>query len=334
MAKKMKEADMNLYYMDYGQVQKESKKSNVERKKAKERQKRIKQNRGMEEDDFDLNTETVIQMTNKNKIKKEEEQRKRLTQEERKRKKKNRRIKFLLKTILLLGIIIGGIAFAIISPIFNMKEIQVLGNEQVSKETIVSLSGLKTEENIFRFGIFKVMSNIKENAYIERVKIHRKIPSTVQIEVEERKHNYSIDFLGKYAYINTQGYILEIAEDSKQKVILQGIETPEEQMVVGSRLNNEDLEKLEDVIKIINATKEYELDTKVTNIDMSDKNEYSIYLEEEGKKVHLGSSSNLSNKMLYVNAIIEEEKGKAGEIFANGDLNNKFRVYFRESLNV
>lgn len=334
MAKKMKEADMNLYYMDYGQAQNKSKRNNAERKKAQERQKRIKQNKEMKEDDFDLSTETVIQMTNKNKVKKEEEQRRRLTQQEKRRKKRNRRIKFFLKMFLLLGIIAGGIAFAMISPIFNMKEIQVVGNEQVSEETIISLSELKTGENIFRFGVFKVIGNLKENAYIEKVKIHRKIPSTVQIEVEERKHNYSVDFLGKYAYINTQGYILEIAEDSKQKVILQGIETPEEQVVVGNRLNNEDLEKLEDVIKIINATKEYDLDTKVTSIDMSNKNEYSIYLSEEGKKVHLGDSSNLSNKMLYVNAIIEQEKGKAGEIFANGDLNNKFRVYFRESLNV
>lgn len=334
MTKKIKEADMNLYYMDYGQVQEQGKKSNEAKKKAKERQKRIKQNKIRQEDDFDLGTETVIQMTNKNKRKKEEEQRRRLTQEERKRKKRNKKIKILLKMILLLGIIIGGIAFAMISPIFNIKEVQILGNEQVSAETIISLSELKTEENIFRFSVFKVANKIKENAYIEKVKIHRKIPNIVQIEVQERKHKYSIDFLGKYAYINTQGYILEIADDSKQKVILQGIETPEEQVVVGNRLNTKDLEKLEEVIKIINATKEYELDTKVTSIDMKNKNEYSIYLEEEGKKVHLGDSSNLSNKMLYVNAIIQEEKGKMGEIFANGDLNNKFRVYFRESLNV
>ena len=59
-----------------------------------------------------------------------------------------------------------------------------------------------------------------------------------------------------------------------------------------------------------------------------------MYIEQEQKKVHLGDNTNLSNKILYVNAIIEQEKGKAGEIFANGDLNNKFRVYFRENLNV
>ena len=53
-------------------------------------------------------------------------------------------------------------------------------------------------------------------------------------------------------------------------------------------------------------------------------------LEEENKKVHLGDSTNLSNKMLYVMAIIEAEKGKQGDIFVNGDLNNKFQPYFRE----
>ena len=84
----------------------------------------------------------------------------------------------------------------------------------------------------------------------------------------------------------------------------------------------------------MNVTKEYELQEKITSINIANKNEYSIYLEEEKKRIHLGDNSNLSNKMLYANAIIEKEKGKAGEIFANGELNNKFKVYFRESLNV
>ena len=90
--------------------------------------------------------------------------------------------------------------------------------------------------------------------------------------------------------------------------------------------------KLEDVIKILDSANENGLDGKVTSIDISNKNEYSIYIEEENKKVHLGDSTNLSNKMLYVMAIIEAEKGKQGDIFVNGDLNNKFQPYFREKV--
>ena len=138
--------------------------------------------------------------------------------------------------------------------------------------------------------------------------------------------------MGKYAYINTQGYILEISEDSKGMPVIQGATTNEEEITPGNRLNNEDLSKLEQVIRIMNATKDSGLDGQVTSIDISDENNYSIYLNEEKKRVYLGDGNNLSNKMLYVQAIIEQEKGKEGEIFLNGDLNSGFNPYFREKV--
>lgn len=333
MAKKSKEANMNLYYMNNGQAKTETIDEMMKRKKSKEREKRIKENKKKQiENDFDLETETVIKMTNKNNIKKQEEKRKAITKQERKRKKRNKKIKFFLKLILIIGLIVGGTVFALTSPIFNIKDIKILNNSQVPSDTIISLSGLKTEENIFKFYSMNIVKKIKENPYIENVKIHRKIPSTIEIEIEERIAKYSVDYMGKYAYINTQGYILEISEDSKALPIIQGITTNEEEVVPGERLSNEDLIKLEDVIKIMNSAKENGLDEKVTSIDISNKNNYSIYLSEEKKKVHLGTSNNLSNKMLYVVAIIEQEKEKEGDIYVNGDLNNKFQPYFREKV--
>lgn len=281
---------------------------------------------------FDLDTETVIQMTNKNKIKKEEQKRKVLTKKERKRKRKIKRIKFFLKLILFVGLASGTIIFALTSPIFNIKDIKVINNNQVQADTIISLSELKREDNIFKFYGKNVVNKIKENAYIENVKIHRKLPSTIEIEVEERTPKFSVDYMGKYAYINTQGYILEIAETNNEMTIIQGATTKEEDIQPGNRLCNEDLSRLEETIKILNSANENNLEGKVTSIDISDKNEYSIYIESEKKRVHLGDSTNLSNKMLYILAIIEKEKDKEGDIFVNGDLNNKFQPYFREKV--
>ena len=215
---------------------------------------------------------------------------------------------------------------------FNIKEIKVLENNQISVDTIISLSGLKTEENIFRFWKEKVIFEIKENPYIENIIIHRKLPDKVEIIVEEREAVYSVDFMGKYAYINTQGHILEISEDNRKLPIIFGVSTEEENIAPGNRLNTEDLIKIEDVIKIMSSAKENNLDKKVTSIDISDKNEYSIYLEEEKKKVYLGDNKNLSNKMLYVVSIMEQEKEKEGDIYVNGDINNKFQPYFREKV--
>lgn len=330
---KNKQKEINFLYMDQEQQQRESIDEMMKKKKAKEREKRIKENNKKQiEDKFDFETETVIQMTNKNKIEKDRKEQKEAIKLEQKRKKRNKRIKNILKVLLMLLIVIGGITFAMVSPIFNIKEIKVIDNEQISSDTVISLSELSSNQNIFRFNKLQVENNIKTNPYIENVEIHRKIPNTVEIKVTERVHSYSVSFMGKFAYVNTQGYVLEISEDSKGKIIIYGTSTNEEEITLGSRLNSEDLNKFSDVIKITDIAKENGLLEKITSIDISNKNDYIIYMENEQKSVHLGDNTNLSNKMLYVLAILEKEQGHAGDIFVNGDLNNKFQPYFREKL--
>lgn len=312
----------------HGQAQKE----NFNNKKIKEREKRIREkNKRDINNKFDIETEKLIEMTNKNRIKKEEQRIKAINIKEKKKQKRNKRIKLFLKIFIFVALIGGAIVFVLTSPIFNIKEIIVLNNSQVPSETIISLSGLKVEENIFKFHSGIVSNNIKENPYIEEVKIDRKIPNKIEITVKERTPTYSVDYMGKYIYINNQGYFLEISDDNKSLPIIYGIETNEEEIEPGKRADNNDLESLEDIIKIMDAANEKGLKDKVTSIDISDKNDYIINIEEKGKKVHLGNISNLSNKMLYVIAIMEQEE-KEGEIFVNGDLNNKFQPYFREKV--
>mgnify|MGYP005794199869 CR=1 FL=1 len=332
MSKRRQEELNNFLYIQE-EKQKETIEELMRKKKNKEREKRIKQNNQKRNDDkFDLETETVIQMTNRNKEKQQEKEKRQAMQLERKRKRRNKKIKSIIKVIMLILIIGGGIVFTMTSPIFNIKDIKVLNNAQVPSETIVSLSGLVTNQNIFRFSSSSIKDKIKENPYIEIVEVHRKIPNTIEIEVQEREHNYNVSYMGKYAYINTQGYILEISEDNKAKPIIYGTSTSEEEISPGKRLNNDDLEKLEDIIKITNIAKENNIYDKITSIDISNKNDYIIYMEQEQKNVHLGDNSNISNKILYVSAILEQEKEHAGDIYVNGDLNNKFQPYFREKL--
>ena len=239
MPKKTKE--INPYFIESDKEQ-ETIEEMMKRKKQKEREKRIKQRKQEElkkdekDEKFELDTDSVINMTNKNKIKKDEEQRKKISKQEKKRRKRIKKIKFFLKIFLLIGIIVGSCVFAFTSPIFNIKNINVVNNVTIPSDTIISLSGLKTDENIFKFYKGNVIQKIKENPYVENIEIHRKLPSTVEIDVTERVATYNIDYMGKYAYINTQGYILEISEDSKNMPIIQGATTKEEEIVPGKGL--------------------------------------------------------------------------------------------------
>ncbi len=330
MSKRARE-DMNLYHFNNGQE--ETIDDMMKRKKAKERERRVEQKKAHTlENEFDFDTETVIGMTNKNRIKNEEQKRKEFAKKQRKRNKKLRIIKNILKFILFVGLISGAIAFATCSPIFNISEIDVINNNKLSSDTIISLSEISKDENIFKFLSSKAEEKIKQNAYVESVKIKRIIPNKVQIQIEEREPKFCIPILGQYAYINTQGYILEIAQNELNLPAIYGMSTAEENIVAGNRLNEDDLNSLENILKIMSVMKDNELYDKVTNIDISNKNDYSIYMQEEKKTIHLGDTSNLSNKMLYIIAILDKEKDVEGDIYANGDLNKNFKVYFREKL--
>lgn len=304
----------------------------INKKKAKEREKRIKQRKIEQKTQFDFDTETVIGMTNKNNQNKHQEVQKRITKKQAQIERKKKKIKRIIKLTTLFLLIIGGIIFALVSPIFNIKEIQVNNNNQIAKETIVSLSQLQAGQNLFMFNKNKVEREIKTNPYVESVSIKRKIPNTIEITIEERNRNYNVEFLNGYAYINNQGYILEISEQKLDLQVIIGISTEQEQIVEGNRLNTEDLGKLGTVIQIMNICNNYELDQKVSTIDITSKSDYIIYMEDEKKTIHLGDESNLSNKMLYVPTILNENKGKEGAIYVNGDINNNFKPRFKEKV--
>ncbi len=62
------------------------------------------------------------------------------------------------------------------------------------------------------------------------------MPNTVEIKVTERVAQYAVNYNGQYAYINTQGYILEIAHTSNNMPIIQGATTKEDEFKPGKRL--------------------------------------------------------------------------------------------------
>lgn len=266
-------------------------------------------------------------------IKEEFEEDSRLIKKRELSKKRRKLIFRIIKIIVLLGIIIGGIIFAMVSPIFNIKDITVSGNSKISSETIISLSGLKLEQNIFNFRTSQIVDSIKQNAYIDTVNISRKIPDKIEIGVIERKTTFMLKYGNAYVYINNQGYMLEVTSEEGDYPIITNYSTPEEQIKEGNRLCVEDLEKLNDVLKIMEAasSNDGKIRDLITQINIEDKSNYILTLEKEKKQIYLGDVSNLSAKMLWLATFLKEENNNEGIIFMNFDLNTT-QPYFREKV--
>lgn len=254
----------------------------------------------------------------------EEERRRR-----QKREKRFRILKIILKILLLFAIIIGILLFLFISPVFNIKNINVQGNNKINAEAIESLSKINMDENIFRFSSKQVAENVKENAYIDSVEVRRKIPNTVEIIVTEREAKYQLEYGNAFVYIDGNGNILEISNENANLPIIRGYSTTQEGIQVGNKLIDEDCNKLLTVEKFLRAAKSNEIHDIITYVDISNDNDYKFELPSKGKVAYLGNDTNINDKILTLKEILTREEGKNGQIFINDS--NKM-PYFRENV--
>lgn len=235
----------------------------------------------------------------------------------------------IAKYLMLIALFITLIVVTMFSPLFNIKSIVVTGNNKITQNEIISLSQVQLEENTYKINKYKVKQRIKENAYIEDVTIKRKLPSELQISIVERQVAFMIEYGASFVYIDNQGYILEISENKLELPILQGIQTESAQFEAGKRLEIEDLQKMNTVLKIMEIAKNNDISNIITRIDIEDEENYKIIFETKEKTAYLGDNSNLNTKILTIKAILEKNEGIAGEIFVNMDLNTNYPI-FRE----
>ena len=243
-----------------------------------------------------------------------------------KAKKKRKKVFRTIKVLLLIGVILGGTIYFLLSPIFNITEINVSGNSKISSEEIISLSGIQKNENTFKINKKTVKDKIRENPYIDTISIKRTLPDSITIYVTERVATYRINKANTYMLINNQGYMLEITDEENNLPIITGLQTTDEEIQEGNRLCVEDLEKLEDVLKISESAKTNELYSLITEIDISEKDNYKLVIPSEKKIIHLGDTSKLPVKMGYIISIMEKEKDE-GEILVNTDLENEGAIF-------
>ena len=298
-----------------------------EKKKPKNKNKK---NLNNNKEKQDIKKENIRPNPNKVKLKAKE---KKMSPKQILAKKKRQAVFRLVKWTSLVLIIIGAIIFTIMSPIFNVKNIKVEGNSYLSEEQVISLSRIEIENNMFKYNKKEIIKNIKENAYIENVEVKRSIPDTIEIKIIERKTSFMIQFANAYAYINNQGYILEISNKALEYPILTGFSTPVEELQEGKRLNKEDLKKLSDVLEIMESATSNEIASLITEINIENSDNYVLELKSKNKVVNLGDTSNLSTKMLWIQTFNKLEGSTKGEIMLNMNLNDdKNKPYFRRNI--
>lgn len=126
------------------------------------------------------------------------------------RRRRRGRFSFLLK---LLGFLIAVAAVVgAVTLFFRMDHIVVSGNERYTQQEILSASGLEEGQNLYFINKFDVKETIfAQLPYVEEVRINRKLPDTLLIEVRECRAVAGLRCGNAVWLVSAQGKLLEEA---------------------------------------------------------------------------------------------------------------------------
>lgn len=220
---------------------------------------------------------------------------KKLTRVERKRKRK----RFFLRLILLIAIISITVSYSFKSGKFSIESIVVKGNYKISKELITNTSGIIIGENIFRVKTSDGEKEIKTLPYIKDVKIERKLPRTININVLERVEIVQMKALSSYMLIDNEGYILEFV-DSKNENLPTLVGFDINNVIPGDNIYKfESGKELEELLSMDNHI----ILSKISEIIYESKDDINIIVNN-GISVAFGPLDNVKYKLRYLNEIL------------------------------
>jgi len=213
------------------------------------------------------------------------------------------------KYILLLLLIAFTVAFLMTSALFNIKTINVSGNNRVSQQEIIRLSGLSYQQNIFRINTKTTMRNIFQSPYTEKIKIRRALPNIVNIDIIEREPMVLVPYVGSYLYVDRNGIVVEINSsiEGMELPIVNGLKF--NTFKLGEEIKVEDKLQLTSVVNLINAMKQSDLNKDIKEINAEDILNLVI-VSKSGIKFRLGDDSDLADKIPMAKAILQDLNNK------------------------
>lgn len=227
------------------------------------------------------------------------------------RRKRKKIKKLFMLFIMLLSICV---TLCLKLPYFNITNIQVNGNKNISINDIITLSNIKVGNNIFYVNLKEGENNILSNPYISTVTITRKFPSTLIVSVKEREAVFYNAKDNKYFIIDKAGVVLQKRDNIKEmKLIkLDGIDLSK--CEVGKPIQDSDKRKVDAIVNLGDIVSNSKVSQGLTLIDVSSSIDIKVYYGDICIK--FGNAEDIDKKFNKALNILDrkELKGAKGYI--------------------
>lgn len=243
------------------------------------------------------------------------------------RRQRNNSIYYLLVLLLVLGV---GITLSL-TLLFNISEIEVVGQSRYQIDEVTAATGLSKGDNLVKADVNEVHDNIMATLmYVDEVRVKKKFPDKMIIEVKPSVPTAMVEIDSEhYILLSETGKILEQLDSANRAVpIIKGYSPKPEIMTGIIKSDDEQKDKtLKEICRQITALNLYSM----VDFDISDI--YAISANYEDRiSIRLGNSSELDYKLRYAMQILTEQLPTTKEGYLIFRANNQYQYVSREDM--
>ncbi len=215
----------------------------------------------------------------------------------------------VLILIVFLILLIGFILVSFMTSLFNVSSIELSEEGKYSLEEIISVSGIKMSEKIYKIDTGEAKENIlSEFPDIVDVKIKKKLPSEILITITYDTPVYYVKVTDEYYTLSSSLYVLERYgkyKDIKTKDLIELVLPPLWRVVVG-----EDLRYMEDeasvyVDEVIDSFIKSDFAEEADRLVIRNKFDVSI-VKKGNYRIILGNIKEMPLKLKMASKVLRE----------------------------
>lgn len=273
----------------------------VKSKNADKKDVRKKENRNNEKNKKQNNNKNVAIVP-----KKKNEIRLKNVPKEKNYKKTTKKNKVLIITLIIAFLGIGTYLLFTL-PYFDITNIEIKGTSKYSTEEIAQKGNLSRGSNIFIQLLKGVSQNVTELPYVQSAKVKIKLPNKIEISIKERT-SYFIAYdkdNNRFYKIDEEGYILEQTDiTEKEDELLAYGYIFDDEVVLGSRLKEVDISKIDIYMNIKKEFENSNINGKITKVNFE--NSLTTITLNDKLNVIFPNDTDIKYKMSFFKSILEK----------------------------
>ncbi len=225
-------------------------------------------------------------------------------------------------------LIVIGLIF-VMSVIFRVSKIEVIGNEHYTKEEIINAVDIEEGDNLFFFDRFAAVSRVfAKLPYVDEVFVSRALPNKVTITITESKAMAYL-VLGEEKWtLDCNCKILGKASEGEDSSLISIVGINPGTLLIGELLTVTDYEEIVPYLaEVLNQIQDRGLTQYITQINFKNRNSVSF---DYGNKytIIIGDSYKVEYKFgMFLSAIEKLKEGDFGTIDVSNAMSAEFTPY-------